>query len=95
MLKELYIFLITYFIIINLIAIVITIVDKKNAVNNKWRVSENALLSVSTIGGAIGMYVTMHIIHHKTKKLKFMLGIPLIFFGEILLLIGIYFLFKG
>ncbi|MEF2919969.1 MAG: DUF1294 domain-containing protein [Acutalibacteraceae bacterium] len=47
------------------------------------------------MGGAIGMYVTMHIIHHKTKKLKFMLGIPLIFFGEILLLIGIYFLFKG
>lgn len=91
--NELYLFLAVYFFIINLIAVVITIIDKNNAKTGKWRVSENGLLSVSAIGGGIGMYITMHIIRHKTKKLKFMIGIPLICIAEIMALIGIYFLF--
>ena len=33
------------------------------------------------------MYVTMFIIHHKTYKLKFMIGIPLIFVLQICLLL--------
>ena len=37
------------------------------------------------VGGAVGMYITMHLIHHKTKKLRFMVGIPLIFFAELLI----------
>ena len=42
------------------------------------------LLFVSAIGGGVSMYVTMHIIRHKTKKLKFMLGIPLIIVIELI-----------
>ncbi len=70
------------------------IVDKVNACESKWRISENALLSVSAIGGAVGMYITMHIIRHKTRKPKFMIGIPAIFIGEVLLLALVYFLFS-
>jgi len=77
-----YIF-ISYLIIINLIAVIITIVDKYKAVNHKWRISEAALLSVSALGGGVFMYITMLLIRHKTRKLKFMLGIPLIVLFEL------------
>lgn len=73
-----YIIFIAYLIIISLVAVIIIIYDKYQAVHNKWRVKEFTLLLISTLGGSIAMYVTMQLIRHKTKKLKFMLGIPLI-----------------
>ena len=67
-----------YLILINIIGIILTAVDKFKAVHHKWRISESALLIVSALGGSVGMYATMLIIRHKTRKIKFMLGIPLI-----------------
>lgn len=81
--------LIIYLIIINLIAIIITIHDKNAAKKHKWRVPESTLLSVAALSGCIVMYITMHIIRHKTKKPKFMIGIPVIFITEILAIFGI------
>lgn len=74
----LYIILLTYLILISLISIVVTVVDKINAIRSKRRVSEKALFILSALGGSIAMYITMLIIRHKTRKLKFMLGIPLV-----------------
>ncbi|MBQ8794271.1 MAG: DUF1294 domain-containing protein, partial [Clostridia bacterium] len=31
---------------------------------------------ISAIGGALGMYITMLIIRHKTKHKTFMIGLP-------------------
>lgn len=67
-----------YLIIINIISIIITVYDKRCAVNNKRRVKEFTLFLLSALGGSVFMYITMRLIRHKTKKLKFMLGIPLI-----------------
>ena len=77
-------FIILYFIIISLIAVIITITDKYKAIHHKWRISEAALLIISALGGGVAMYATMLIIRHKTKKLKFMLGIPLIVIIELI-----------
>ena len=33
---------------------------------------------VSALGGSVTMYITMLIIRHKTRHIKFMLGIPVI-----------------
>ncbi|MBQ6626972.1 MAG: DUF1294 domain-containing protein [Ruminococcus sp.] len=74
----LYIILLTYLILISLISIVVTVIDKINAIRSKRRVSERALFILSVLGGSIAMYITMLIIRHKTRKLKFMLGIPLV-----------------
>ncbi len=74
----LYNFLIIYLVIINLLAIVITALDKSAARKGKWRTSENALMIVSALGGGVAMLATMYVVRHKTKKLKFMIGIPLI-----------------
>lgn len=72
-------YFIYYLVIINLISIIITIADKQKAKKHKWRIKENTLLLFSALGGSVGMFLTMRVIHHKTKHLKFMLGIPLIF----------------
>ena len=74
MLKYIYI----YLAVISFIAIVVTIADKSKARRNKWRVPEAALLGISALGGSVAMLITMMIIRHKTKHVKFMLGIPLI-----------------
>ena len=67
-----------YLLIINLIAISITIYDKNAAKKGKWRIKESTLLLVSLLGGSTTMLATMFGIRHKTKKPKFMFGIPLI-----------------
>lgn len=71
-------FVIVYLIIINIVAISVTAYDKYAARKRRWRVKENTLLLISALGGSVGMYLTMQFIRHKTRHLKFMLGIPVI-----------------
>ncbi len=75
--------LILYFAVINLLAIFITISDKRRAVKHKWRVPESTLLLFSALGGSPAMFLTMKLIHHKTKHKKFMIGIPIILFLQL------------
>ena len=77
--------LLIYLLCISLIAIVYTIADKIKAKKGKWRVPEATLFLLSLLGGSVAMYITMQLIRHKTKHLRFMIGIPLI----ILLQIGV------
>ena len=74
-----------YLILINLIAVIVTIYDKLCAVKRRWRVKESTLLLLSALGGSISMYITMLLIRHKTRHIKFMLGIPLILIFQILI----------
>ena len=69
-----------YIAIISLISIVVCIYDKKVSKKNRveLRTPEKTLLLLSALGGSVAMFVTMLIIRHKTKHVKFMLGIPLI-----------------
>lgn len=75
----------TYLILINLIAVIVTIYDKLCAVKRRWRVKESILLILSALGGSICMYITMLLIRHKTRHIKFMLGIPLILIFQLLI----------
>ena len=65
-----------YLCVVNIIAIIVCAADKIKAQLNKWRISEKTLLVISVIGGALGMYITMLIIRHKTKHKTFMIGLP-------------------
>ena len=69
-----------YIAIISLISIIVCIYDKKISRKNRveLRTPEKTLLLLSALGGSVAMFVTMLIIRHKTKHVKFMLGIPLI-----------------
>ncbi len=70
--------LLCWLVIISVISIIMTVADKISAKRGTWRISENALLCASALGGSVAMLVTMHLIRHKTKHVKFMAGIPLI-----------------
>ena len=85
--------LIIYLIVINLFAVVLTISDKKRAQGGKWRIREKDLLTVAAMGGSVAMYVTMQKIRHKTQHKKFMLGIPLIFALQVLLVVLLIIIF--
>lgn len=70
--------ILVFIIVINLVAAVVCIADKMKAVRNKRRISEKTLFTISFLGGAILMYLTMLVIRHKTKHKRFMVGLPLI-----------------
>ena len=84
--------IIAYVIISNITAIIITAHDKRAAKKKHRRVPEKTLLITAALSGCIVMYITMHIIHHKTRKPKFMVGIPVIFVLEVLVALGICYL---
>ncbi len=85
--------LIGYLIAISIISIVVCIYDKIAAKHNpKHRTREATLLWLSALGGSVAMMLTMLIIRHKTKHVKFMLGIPLIIILQAALAIGAFML---
>lgn len=58
-------------------SVALTVLDKRAAVKGKWRVPEATLMLLGLCGGALPMFVTMRTIRHKTKHMKFMIGLPL------------------
>ena len=70
--------MILYLVIINVITFVMFGVDKYKAIRQEWRIRESTLLGLALIGGSIGGWLAMYIFHHKTKKVKFFVGIPVI-----------------
>lgn len=71
-------FILTYFIVINIIAFIAFGIDKWRARNNAWRISEATLFLLAIVGGSIGALLGMHLWHHKTRHLHFLIGIPVI-----------------
>ena len=67
-----------WLVLLNLIAIIVTIHDKKQAKRDGWRVRESTLLLIGFLGGAPAMLLTMRKIRHKTRHAKFMVGLPVI-----------------
>lgn len=86
--------LVIYLIFINILAALLTAVDKRRAVKGKYRISENCLMTVALFGGAAAEYITMIIIRHKTQHKKFMIGLPLIIFLHIAVIILVSYISK-
>ena len=78
-----------YLLIINIIAFLAMLIDKKKAEKGKWRIKESTLLILALIGGSIGAIAGMYTFHHKTKKPRFFIGIPVIIVLQIMLIIAI------
>ena len=69
--------IVIYAVLIGIVSVVITVADKSAAKRGKWRVPEATLMLIGLFGGALPMFVTMKTIRHKTKHMKFMIGLPL------------------
>ena len=74
-----------YLLIVNALGFLLMLVDKRKAQKNLWRISESTLLLMAAIGGSIGSLAGMYKFRHKTKHLKFTLGVPAILITQIAL----------
>ena len=81
-----------YLLFINLIGFLMMWSDKRRAKWGKWRIPEQTLFVVTALGGGIGTIAGMYKFRHKTKKLKFTVGLPALVILEIILVIYLKFL---
>ena len=68
---------IVFFVLVNIFTFCLYVVDKKRAVKNKWRVSENMLILFTLSCGGVGAFLGMRFMKHKTQKQKFKLAVVL------------------
>lgn len=82
--------LIIYLVIINAAALLLMLADKHKAVKNTWRIPELTLMCTAALGGSFGVLLVMKLFHHKTRKPKFSIGVPLLLSLHILLFVAVY-----
>lgn len=86
--------IILYVLIINLIGFLIMGLDKFKAKKGFWRTPEKTIFTITLLGGGIGTVTGMYLFRHKTKKMKFTIGLPTILISEIVLIIYFAFFYK-
>ena len=79
-----------YLLIVNAAALLLMLADKWKAQQKDRRIRENVLITAAVIGGSIGIWAGMYLFRHKTRHLKFALGIPVILALQILIGMCIY-----
>lgn len=79
-----------YLLVINLFTFFLMWLDKHRAKYGKWRIKENTLLLFVILGGGVGGIAGMYAFRHKTQKVKFVIGFPVILICEVLLAILIF-----
>ena len=72
-------YLMYYLIVINIAAWLMYGLDKWKAKSGAWRISERALLLAALAGGSVGALAGMMLFRHKTRKAKFVIGVPVMF----------------
>lgn len=68
-----------YLLVVNLLAFCAFGRDKRLALQGRHRVPEARLLLYAALGGALGAWLGMRRFHHKTRKWRFRLLVPLFF----------------
>lgn len=79
-----------YLTIINAASFLLMLIDKQKARRGAWRIPEATLIWIAILGGSIGSLIGMYFFRHKTRHLKFVLGIPVILFAQLSLVIWLY-----
>lgn len=88
--KDIAMYFIIYLIVINIIAFLAMYIDKRKAKYGRWRIPEQTLFILAVIGGSIGAIIGMYTFRHKTKKLRFSIGFPLILVLQIILMVSLW-----
>lgn len=83
-------YLLIYLLIINALGFLLMLIDKWKAKHHRWRIPEATLMGVAALGGSVGSLLGMYAVRHKTKHIKFTVGIPVILVVQIFA--AIYFL---
>ena len=75
--KEIYFLL--YILIINIGSFLLFGIDKYKSTKDKWRINETTFILLALIGSATGILLGMVLFKHKISKIKFSIGIPIVF----------------
>jgi len=73
-------------IVMNVAAFILFGVDKYKAKRNRWRIPEGTLLLFCLLLGGIGGWAGMLFFHHKTRKWKFRILVPLFAVVDVLII---------
>lgn len=76
-----------YLIVINLITFMTFGIDKFKAKHRLWRVPVAVLLMLSLIGGSLGGLLGMVLFQHKTKKMLFRIGLPVMLIVQVAVIV--------
>ena len=87
--RTLILIFIIYYLVINLIGLIVMGVDKRKAIKGAYRIPEATLFCTALLGGALGTTLGMRIFRHKTKHWYFVVGMPLILIVQLSLVIWI------
>lgn len=71
---------------VNLTAFLMMGIDKRRAVRGCWRIPEKTLLAACALFGAAGGLIGMRAFRHKTQKIRFRIGVPLMLIAQIALI---------
>ena len=90
------IFILGYFLVLNILTFVVYGLDKRSARIGERRVPENVLLFLAFVGGTPAAYVARKYFRHKTIKRPFITRLRLILIVQIgVLLLYMLFSFRG
>jgi uncharacterized membrane protein YsdA (DUF1294 family) len=76
--------LLCYLLAVNLLAFALMGADKSKARRGAWRIPEKVLFLSALVGGSVGAIAGMFAFRHKTKHLRFVLGLPAILLAQLL-----------
>lgn len=76
--------------VMNIITLAAFGVDKLKAKTGSFRIPERVLLLLSFLYGAVGGVIAMYAFHHKTRKAKFYIFVPLFAVMQIISLCVLY-----
>lgn len=79
-----------YLALMSLCAFVLCGVDKGRAKKGAWRIPEGTLLLTAALGGSLGLLLGMRLFHHKTRKKRFTVTVPLLLALQLLGLVWLY-----
>lgn len=82
---------IVYIFIMSVIGFGLMFIDKRRAIKGKRRISEASLFAVAAIGGGVGCICGMFAARHKTKRKKFIIGMPIVTFISMLIIFIIFY----
>ena len=78
-----------YLLIVNALGFYMMWSDKRKAIKDAWRTPERNFFIIALIGGSVGCWAGMQTFRHKTKHIKFTVGIPMILLLQIMAVLWI------
>lgn len=70
--------LLYYLLAVNVLSLVLMAQDKSRARRGRRRIPERVLFLAAILGGSVGGIAGMYLFRHKTRHLRFALGLPVI-----------------